>query len=129
MNSTARRGGSLTVRRQSCRVFVFFQAEAGIRDVAVTGVQTCALPIWTDPVNEVMGRWTSLQRELSATARRVATIRQVHGTRVLVHTGGWEGWLRGEEADGGSGERGGGEEGRSRGGAEHLKKKRGKEWE
>ncbi len=48
----------------------------------------------TDPVNEVMGRWTSLQRELSATARRVATIRQVHGTRVLVHTGGWEGWLR-----------------------------------
>ena len=27
------------------RVF-FFQAEDGIRDVAVTGVQTCALPIW-----------------------------------------------------------------------------------
>src|SRR2546429_38045 len=26
-------------------VFFFFQAEAGIRDVAVTGVQTCALPI------------------------------------------------------------------------------------
>src|SRR2546422_3978494 len=25
--------------------FVFFQAEDGIRDVAVTGVQTCALPI------------------------------------------------------------------------------------
>jgi len=54
----------------------------------------------TDPVNEVMGRWTALQRELAGTARRVATIRQVHGTRVLVHTGGWEGWLRGEEADG-----------------------------
>src|SRR2546429_6470074 len=27
----------------------FFQAEDGIRDVAVTGVQTCALPIWTQP--------------------------------------------------------------------------------
>ena len=27
-----------------CAVF-FFQAEDGIRDVAVTGVQTCALPI------------------------------------------------------------------------------------
>ena len=54
----------------------------------------------TDPVNEVMGRWTTLQRELADTARRVVTIRQVHGTRVLVHTGGWEGWLRGEEADG-----------------------------
>src|SRR2546429_7133325 len=27
----------------------FFQAEDGIRDVAVTGVQTCALPILLDP--------------------------------------------------------------------------------
>src|SRR5216684_5697339 len=27
--------------------FFFFQAEDGIRDVAVTGVQTCALPICT----------------------------------------------------------------------------------
>src|SRR2546429_1703148 len=27
------------------RIFFFFQAEDGIRDVAVTGVQTCALPI------------------------------------------------------------------------------------
>src|SRR2546422_2406995 len=29
--------------------FFFFQAEDGIRDVAVTGVQTCALPICTRP--------------------------------------------------------------------------------
>src|SRR2546422_10653457 len=28
--------------------FFFFQAEDGIRDVAVTGVQTCALPILSD---------------------------------------------------------------------------------
>src|ERR1041385_7531027 len=28
---------------------IFFKAEAGIRDVAVTGVQTCALPIWMEP--------------------------------------------------------------------------------
>src|SRR5947209_15382220 len=27
--------------------FFFFQAEDGIRDIGVTGVQTCALPIWT----------------------------------------------------------------------------------
>src|SRR2546422_2804779 len=27
----------------------FFQAEDGIRDVAVTGVQTCALPIYVPP--------------------------------------------------------------------------------
>src|SRR5256885_5541946 len=28
--------------------FFFFQAEDGIRDYKVTGVQTCALPIWPD---------------------------------------------------------------------------------
>src|SRR5699024_12225288 len=29
--------------------YFFFQAEDGIRDRNVTGVQTCALPIWCDP--------------------------------------------------------------------------------
>src|SRR5256886_10455863 len=28
-----------------CDIFFFFQAEDGIRDLTVTGVQTCALPI------------------------------------------------------------------------------------
>src|SRR2546430_9507351 len=32
---------------RSCRCF-FFQAEDGIRDLTVTGVQTCALPISND---------------------------------------------------------------------------------
>src|SRR2546429_4107124 len=32
--------------------FFFFQAEDGIRDVAVTGVQTCALPIWPNGPRE-----------------------------------------------------------------------------
>src|SRR5690606_40305345 len=32
--------------------FFFFQAEDGIRDFHVTGVQTCALPIW----REIAGR-------------------------------------------------------------------------
>src|SRR3712207_7327513 len=31
----------------SCDFFFFFQAEDGIRDIGVTGVQTCALPILT----------------------------------------------------------------------------------
>src|SRR5687768_9702891 len=39
------RGGLYVVANIRC-VF-FFQAEDGIRDVAVTGVQTCALPIWS----------------------------------------------------------------------------------
>src|SRR5256886_14302947 len=33
----------------SCFFFFFFQAEDGIRDLTVTGVQTCALPISRDP--------------------------------------------------------------------------------
>src|SRR2546429_159098 len=33
-----------SINRQTIKIF-FFQAEDGIRDVAVTGVQTCALPI------------------------------------------------------------------------------------
>src|SRR5207245_7230366 len=39
----------------------FFQAEDGIRDATVTGVQTCALPIfarhcaWRDPTPRAMG--------------------------------------------------------------------------
>src|SRR2546429_6294642 len=35
----------LLARAQAGLWFFFFQAEDGIRDVAVTGVQTCALPI------------------------------------------------------------------------------------
>src|SRR5258707_6247260 len=30
-----------------CVFFFFFQAEDGIRDIGVTGVQTCALPIYS----------------------------------------------------------------------------------
>src|SRR5690606_40375927 len=35
-------------------VLFFFQAEDGIRDFHVTGVQTCALPISTCPMGEVV---------------------------------------------------------------------------
>src|SRR5690349_24874104 len=38
-------------------LFFFFQAEDGIRDLYVTGVQTCALPIWESaPVGRSRGR-------------------------------------------------------------------------
>src|SRR5205809_1966682 len=33
--------------------FFFFQAEDGIRDVAVTGVQTCALPIFVRALDQI----------------------------------------------------------------------------
>src|SRR2546429_4560292 len=38
-----------TRRPAAVVAFFFFQAEDGIRDVAVTGVQTCALPISFSP--------------------------------------------------------------------------------
>src|SRR2546429_6427682 len=37
-------------------IFFFFQAEDGIRDVAVTGVQTCALPIFRAPTLDELYR-------------------------------------------------------------------------
>src|SRR2546430_12043537 len=37
-------GGDVAADRRT-RLFFFFQAEDGIRDLTVTGVQTCALPI------------------------------------------------------------------------------------
>src|SRR2546422_10518431 len=49
--------------------FFFFQAEDGIRDVAVTGVQTCALPLTT---------WSHARRPVrppNAAASRAARIR------------------------------------------------------
>src|SRR5690606_40143223 len=36
----------------------FFQAEDGIRDFHVTGVQTCALPIWLEITEEVLSNYT-----------------------------------------------------------------------
>src|SRR3989337_815031 len=38
--------------------FFFFQAEDGIRDATVTGVQTCALPI-NDTAYEMLPCWSS----------------------------------------------------------------------
>src|SRR5947209_10820869 len=35
------------------RFFFFFQAEDGIRDIGVTGVQTCALPIYAPVFGDV----------------------------------------------------------------------------
>src|SRR3712207_7376391 len=55
-----------------CRAFFFFQAEDGIRDIGVTGVQTCALPI-CQPVAET-------KKNLSAIIERSKS----RGARVLL---------------------------------------------
>src|SRR2546430_8579846 len=43
-------------------IFFFFQAEDGIRDLTVTGVQTCALPIYPD-VKQALARVAALLRD------------------------------------------------------------------
>jgi YfiH family protein len=54
----------------------------------------------TDPVGVVMDRWWTLVEALRPEAPRLATARQVHGTRLVAHGDGWEGWLRADAADG-----------------------------
>src|SRR5205809_2414404 len=59
-------------RREPSRCCFFFQAEDGIRDVAVTGVQTCALPI----LRRVELDPELAQREAERVARRTVHLRQ-----------------------------------------------------
>src|SRR5687768_18077589 len=42
--------------------FFFFQAEDGIRDVAVTGVQTCALPICSHSCCQLSTRFPAAEK-------------------------------------------------------------------
>src|SRR2546430_11311072 len=49
-----------------CRFF-FFQAEDGIRDLTVTGVQTCALPISLVPTFIMIGVWGRGEKKNYAT--------------------------------------------------------------
>src|SRR2546430_8300995 len=65
------------------RIFFFFQAEDGIRDLTVTGVQTCALPIsytiTPNVVNESRFGYTRLTQQVNAV--EPATLTQLGMTR------------------------------------------------
>src|SRR2546426_6981392 len=97
--------------------FFFFQAEDGIRDYKVTGVQTCALPI---------SRQRGARRVAGGVAHRRAPTRS--GLARPRDRGGGRRAALGPGDRGGralrSGERRGGEERRSRGAPDHLKKKK-----
>src|SRR2546430_5319969 len=95
-------------------VFFFFQAEDGIRDLTVTGVQTCALPIWARCGRAYCGVGSGIGVGTGS------------GTRTGPGSGGASGPGSGTGGGtgsgtvaGGSGERRVGEEGRSRGAAYH----------
>src|SRR2546427_4963439 len=84
-------------------VFFFFQAEDGIRDLTVTGVQTCALPI-------------SIAARGSGDMKRLR-IGFLVSSRYAQSTGHVPAVMRSEESRVG-------EEGRSRWAADYLKKKK-----
>src|SRR5262249_57708709 len=58
-----------------CELF-FFQAEDGIRDWSVTGVQTCALPIYSQSAEPIpAGSWKSKPGCDPAVIRRLSSSR------------------------------------------------------
>src|SRR2546430_5101602 len=99
----------------------FFQAEDGIRDLTVTGVQTCALPILA------AGAATGFDASSPPTVRYgsvIAPRRSVPGLNCVPPSP----WCRPTGQNGPararSGERRVGEEGRCRGAPDYLKKKK-----
>src|SRR5256885_10889776 len=76
-------GGVAALRGVVEMCLFFFQAEDGIRDYKVTGVQTCALPIWPrrrprGGAGELRGagRRRAAERDLAGRRRRRARPRQ-----------------------------------------------------
>src|SRR2546425_2772484 len=96
---------------RSCLYFFFFQAEDGIRDKLVTGVQTCALPICqTKTCLDLSGDLGIAQAGLGLTFElRLADLHADH---------------RGEAFAGGIGRASGRGRGEISGGARSLKKKK-----
>src|SRR5438105_6252934 len=68
---------SLSSSCLSILFFFFFQAEDGIRDPLVTGVQTCALPIWllADPTGEA---------HIFDVVDHIANVTEAHGHAIFV---------------------------------------------
>ncbi|MFL5576791.1 MAG: polyphenol oxidase family protein [Gemmatimonadaceae bacterium] len=78
-------------------------APFGVRAFTTTRAAGSFSTAGDEPVGVVTARWTELRRALSRDGRqapRFATAAQVHGSRVVVHGTGWEGWLRVDGADG-----------------------------
>lgn len=76
-------------------------ADWGVRAFATTRAAGSFSSASDEPAAAVLGRWDALQRHVGGFGvTRLATARQVHGAELLVHAPGWQGWLRGPDADG-----------------------------
>ena len=72
----------------------------GIRAFTTTRASGTFGLVSDEPTRLVMQRWRQLREELAPEGARLASANQVHGTRVVTHGDGWEGWLRVDGADG-----------------------------
>jgi YfiH family protein len=73
-------------------------APLGIRAFTTTRANGSFRLDGADAAGEVVSRWHGLQAGVGTS--RLASARQVHGDVVLLHAGGWRGWLRYDGADG-----------------------------
>src|SRR2546430_9166427 len=64
-------------------VFFFFQAEDGIRDLTVTGVQTCALPISASQLRQKIGTTRRVIIPFLEYLDRTGVTRRIGDERVL----------------------------------------------
>src|SRR5437879_11911515 len=81
--------------------FFFFQAEDGIRDTSVTGVQTCALPILTEAREKLLKEYPDADLreapgDLSTEEGTASVIEAAPEADIVVHNAGIYG-LRSEE--------------------------------
>src|SRR5436309_4199532 len=76
-----------SVVKRSVFIF-FFQAEDGIRDFHVTGVQTCALPISRAVLSLAPSEQATKARE-----RKAAKLRKKHGPKYNQELVWWAGWV------------------------------------
>src|SRR2546429_3066650 len=58
--------------------FFFFQAEDGIRDVAVTGVQTCALPICFSTVQQASEAFDAINADYERHCRAARKLAETY---------------------------------------------------
>lgn len=72
----------------------------GIRAFTTTRASGTFGLVSDEPARIVMQRWRQLREELVPGGARLASANQVHGSRVVTHGDGWEGWLRVDAADG-----------------------------
>ena len=88
--------GQLSPPREAIDDFAAF----GVRAFTTTRAAGSFSTHGVEPVGEVTERWSALRRDLASGGPRFATAAQVHGARVVVHSPGWDGWLRVDGADG-----------------------------